>query len=270
VTGVSAGADGITLVLPAVPFVIAAESSTAGVLAFDPAGTVVAAVQFDVTVAGVTGVFTFNAGGEGNYAPVANAVTHVSGAGTAAVNGTYYRTEEIEDGCPVYRLTGTDYRIYRANPEVSAWAIDNDFEFYPAHYENWTGTSTAPNGVTGEDWWVGGNGDADPPSTVGEIKSSLGGVDELQPGDVISPNYLYSDAEGNTEGATLFQWYLSDSPSGTYLLLDGETDSSHTVTGVPFDAYFKVLVTPVATDGIMIGEPIWFGPSPVVYNPFLP
>ena len=263
VTAVSAGADGITLTLPAVPFVIAAESSAAGTLVFDPAGTVVAAAQFDLTVETMTGGFTFSASGEGNYPPVARVMVQVSGAGTIAVNGTYYRTEEMGLGYPVYRLS-SEYVLYGWDSDGGIeWAIDSDLDNATVFYSNrTTAVDTAPNG-TPADWdWSGGT--MPYPSTIGEIICPPGSEEQLQSGDVISPNYLYSDPE-DTEGATLFQWYWSDSPTGTYLLMEGETNPSHTVFPTPFvDIYLKVRVTPVATDGITTGEPVWFGPSPVV------
>ena len=253
----------------ALPFTVIAVESISASLIFGPTASGAVTAVLSAVIDGADLPFVLNLSGEGNYPPVAEAIVEVSGAGTAAVNGTYYRTEEIEDECPVYRLTGTDYRIYRANPEVLGWFIDNDFTFGPVHYGNWTETLTAPNGTI-EDWWVGEDGVADPPSTVGEIVSSSGAVDSLPQGDVISPNFVYADAEGNTEGTTLYQWYRSDAPddpTGTYSPISGEIDSSYTVVVADNGYHFKVLVTPVATDGITTGEPVWFGPSPQVVIP---
>ena len=266
VTDLSSGADGITLTLLSVPFDISAESSVAGTLVFDPSVSGSAAAQFDVAVEGVSGAFTLNVAGEGNYAPVANALVVVSGAGTTAVNGTYYRTEEVGQGYPVYRLS-TEYVLYGSDSDGGIrWSIDSDFDPISVFYSNYTvDVHTAPNG-TPTDW--DHSGGVEPyPASVGEIVSSSNAVDSLPEWDEISPNYLYSDAEEDSEGTTLYQWYWADAPAGTYMLIPGATDATYTVGTPDHLGYLKVLVTPVATDGITTGEPIWFGPSPVVDAP---
>ena len=248
------------------PFTVLAGESISASLTFDPPASGVETAVLSAVIDGADLPFVLNLSGEGNYPPVANAIVVVSGAGTDEVNGTYYRTDEIEDGCPVYRLTGTEYRIYRYSTEVSDWFIDDDFVRSPAHYENGAETFTAPNGTT-EDWWLAGNGVEDSPSSVGEIASSSDATHELPEGDEISPNYLYSDEEEDSEGATLYQWYWADAPAGTYVSIPGATISTYTV-GPPDDSgYLKVLVTPVAADGSTTGEPVWFGPSPRVDAP---
>lgn len=83
---------------------------------------------------------------------------------------------------------------------------------------------------------------------------------------MIAPNYEYHDEEGVAEALTLFQWYRSEiknDPTGAYAALPA-TGPTYTLGSDDFDYHFKVLVTPVATDGTITGEPVWFGPSPNV------
>ncbi|MCK4514118.1 MAG: hypothetical protein KAU31_02610 [Spirochaetaceae bacterium] len=262
VTGVSTDNALFSVETEALPFTVSAGESTSASLTFDPTASGAVTAVLSAVIDGADLPFVLNLSGEGNYPPVVEAIVEVSGAGTAAANGTYYRTGEVGQGYPVYRL-GTDYVLYGWDNDGIEWLIDDDLDSGSYLYSLHTGGCyTAPNG-TPSDWFTG-VGDTPDPTTVGEIKSSLGSLYWLPQDDVISPNYLYSDVEEDTEGATLYQWYRLDTPTGTYLPIPGETDSSYTVVIGDDGYYLKVLVTPVATDGFTTGEPVWFGPSPPV------
>ena len=266
VTGVSTDNAVFSVGTEALPFTVLAGESTSVSLTFDPAASGAVTAVLTAVIDGADLPFIMSLVGEGNYPPAAEAIVEVSGAGTAAANGTYYRTDETENTYPVYRLTGTDYRMYGANLDEIAWLIDDDFDTEFDFYSHYSNTYSAPNGATSD--WGEGTGTLPRPSSIGEIKSSSGAVYDLPAGDVISPNYLYADSEADAEGTTLYQWYRSDAfdPTGAYSLIEGETGSPHTVDGSGgYSYYLKVLVTPVATDGITTGEPVWFGPSPVVW-----
>ncbi len=252
----------------ALPFTVLAGESTSVSLIFDPTASGAVGAVLTAVTDRTDLPFVLNLSGEGNYPPVANAIVEVSGAGTTAVNGTYYRTDEVGQGYPVYRF-GTDYVLYGWPNDGIEWLIDDDLDSGSDLYSLHTGGCyTAPNGTPAH--WFTGVGDTPDPTTVGEIKSSLGSVYQLPEGDEISPNYRYSDAEDDTEGTTLYQWYRSDAPevpAGTYSPISGEIGSSYTVGLGDVDSYLKVLVTPVATDGITTGAAVWFGPSPIVFEP---
>lgn len=273
VIDVSAGAFGLTMSLPPVPFEIAPGSEAAGTLAFDPSGSRAVAVQFHVTVEDASGPFMLNATGEGNYPPTVEAVTVVSGAGSGTVNGTYVRTEETVEDQPVYRHENTAYLIYFTPVgEEIFWVIDDDLDPASTLYRAWGYWSTAPNCDAGQ--WTAVSGDGPGPGSVGEIETTPRRFAELSDGDVLRPSYRYSDEDGDNEGDTLFQWYRSDSTwfsaeSGTYSPISGETAETYEVDiSTDDERFFKVLVTPVAADGTLVGEPVWFGPTSGVNLPY--
>ncbi len=64
-------------------------------------------------------------------------------------------------------------------------------------------------------------------------------------GLVISGSYKFMDADGHTEGNSVYQWLIADTADGTYTALEGETNKNLTVKEEWEDQYLKFRVTPV-------------------------
>lgn len=69
-------------------------------------------------------------------------------------------------------------------------------------------------------------------------------------GDTLTANYTYFDAEGDPEGVSLYQWYRDGEA------IDGETDTTYTVTTEDIGKTITFKVIPVALTGISPGTPV--------------
>ncbi|MBW6492595.1 MAG: T9SS type A sorting domain-containing protein [Lentimicrobium sp.] len=73
---------------------------------------------------------------------------------------------------------------------------------------------------------------------------------ELLPGLEIFANYTYYDPNADPEGESLYQWYVSDYPDGSYAeIIDGAVYQSYTITQDDVGRYLIFQVTPVAISG---------------------
>jgi hypothetical protein len=120
--------------IPALPLSLGPGDEAEFSLSFDPTDSGVQNTTISLTVQGIDGPVAFTAVGEGNFAPVAYASVTVSGAGTAAVNGTYIRTGTPNTfsgtyDIPSYELTGTEYVIWGRQEDGISWFIDDDLLF---------------------------------------------------------------------------------------------------------------------------------------------
>ena len=73
-------------------------------------------------------------------------------------------------------------------------------------------------------------------------------------GGEITGSYNFYDINGDSEGASIFKWYISDSENGTYSEIDGQNGKKLTLTSDMVDKYIKFGVTPVSTEYPPIGE----------------
>ena len=217
-----------------------------------------------INIDGADEPFVLKLSGEGNYAPTVKFGIMVSGAGNAAANGFYDRTgfhvQDLENR-PLYTKTGSvDYYCYIYPWDGAVWAIDNTLTAGgnnpdPQYSKNsWPSTMVPP--VTG--WSVLSTGTAPAPGIIRyDITGTYAASDE-----VLTAEYLYSDAEGDAESTseTLYQWYRSDSENGTYTAIAGA--ASKTYTTVNDSGYFiKVEITPAALSGIPAGPPVMSSPT---------
>lgn len=90
---------------------------------------------------------------------------------------------------------------------------------------------------------------------------------------LLTGHYVYSDAEGDIEGVSTYQWYSSTSPTSGFTAILGETGISHIIKDTEQGRYFRIRVTPVAATGnVLTGswvESPSYGPSnsqPVASN----
>jgi hypothetical protein len=73
---------------------------------------------------------------------------------------------------------------------------------------------------------------------------------------VLTASYTYSDAEGDLESGSIFEWLSSSSATGTYTVIPLETNVSHLVKMSEQARYFKFRVTPKAATGTSTGSTV--------------
>jgi hypothetical protein len=84
----------------------------------------------------------------------------------------------------------------------------------------------------------------DPP--VATIQPVTGSLDV---NGLLTGHYVYSDAEGDIESGTLYQWYSHTAPTGTFTAISGETGIAHVIKSTEQGLYFKIAIRPVAATG---------------------
>ena len=84
---------------------------------------------------------------------------------------------------------------------------------------------------------------------------SISGV--AREGETLTGQYAYSDAEGDPEGASTYQWFLSEDNvlDGNDTALPGATNQTYLVQAGNDGAFFFFRVTPVAASGSPTGTP---------------
>ncbi len=94
-------------------------------------------------------------------------------------------------------------------------------------------------------------GNAAPTATDVAVTGTLG------IGSKLTGVYTYSDAEGDPQGTSTYQWYVADNAAGlNEAAIDGETELEYIVLESQFGKYFRFAVTPKATTGVMDGTEI--------------
>ena len=81
-------------------------------------------------------------------------------------------------------------------------------------------------------------------------------------GSAITAAYNFIDPDGDVEGKSLFQWYISDTSDGTFAPIDGETLDRMVPTSQQLDQFLLFEVTPVDEYGLA-GEPVRSNPVQV-------
>lgn len=91
----------------------------------------------------------------------------------------------------------------------------------------------------------------DPDSIPNEapVASNVSVTGNLYSGEILSGSYDFADADGHTEGSSVYRWLLSDAEDGTYTAIEGETGSSLLLTEEYDMKYVKFEVTPVDSYG---------------------
>lgn len=101
--------------------------------------------------------------------------------------------------------------------------------------------------------WIIGTPPAIPVAPVATNVSFSGTVKD---GQVVTGHYTYSDADGDLEGTSTFQWYLGTASNGSdKVAINGETNNTYTIQVADVGKYLFFEVTPVALTGITQGSP---------------
>jgi hypothetical protein len=91
------------------------------------------------------------------------------------------------------------------------------------------------------------------PPPVASVSAITGG---LNVGNVLTGNYTYSDAEGDIEGSSIYEWRISPDPTGTPSTeIIGATSRTYQLTLADQGKYLIFKVTPVAQTGTPNGTP---------------
>lgn len=72
----------------------------------------------------------------------------------------------------------------------------------------------------------------------------------------ITSNYTYNDLEGDTEGASTYQWFVSDNINGPDVIISGATQKTFSITSAYLNKYLSFEILPVATSGTINGSPV--------------
>jgi len=194
-----------------------------------------------------------------NSAPTAN---NVSASGSLVVGeiliGDY--TYDDVDGDPEGNTT---YRWLRAdnasgtNESAIAGATQWFYELSPADegkYISFEVTPVAASGTT-TGLAVGSARYGPVLNAAPEAYSvTISGIQRV--GAVLTGSYVYSDAEGDPEGASQYRWLRADDASGTNeTAINGATSITYTPTTSDQGKYISFEVTPAAASGTSPGPP---------------
>ena len=91
--------------------------------------------------------------------------------------------------------------------------------------------------------WVGPVFNDPPVATIQPVTGSL------DVNGLLTGHYVYSDAEGDIESGTLYQWYYHTAPTGIFAIISEETGIAHVIKNSEQGRYFKIRITPVAATG---------------------
>ena len=82
----------------------------------------------------------------------------------------------------------------------------------------------------------------------------------LQAGSTLTGSYSYSDTEGNSEGTSIYQWYLAtNSSGGSASPISGATSKTYIIRSIDSGYYLGFSVTPVAGSGTTTGTKVTTG-----------
>jgi hypothetical protein len=190
-----------SLTIPALPSTTAVDGTAEVVLTFRPQGSGDLNATVSIQVDGIDDPFVLNLTGEGNYAPTVKFGIKVSGAGTDNANGFYERLG-FKNLYPYYETTTIPkYYCFYKDPNTG-WVVSSSIDTLPEYsvLDDVRDPMVPPTSG-----WVIASGDSPAPSlTLHDIAETENAV-ELP----LTANYLYSDAEGDAEASTTYQWYNS-------------------------------------------------------------
>lgn len=78
-----------------------------------------------------------------------------------------------------------------------------------------------------------------------------------------SIDYTFADDNGDDEGESVFEWFISDTGTGNWEKLEGEISDSYTIKNADIGKFLKAQVTPVAKEKPYVGSTVQsnvFGP----------
>lgn len=202
-------------------------------------------------------------------APVAGSVS-ISGSpvkvGKVLIGSYQYSdTEGDTEGSSQYQwYTGTNSVGAGSAPLAGANSIS--YQLTNAEIGKYIGFSVVPVAQVGSSpgtmvtttTWVGPVTNDPPVATINPVTGSL------NVGGLLTGNYVYSDAEGDIQGGSTYQWSSSPVSGGIFNPIAGETGTGHIITMSEQGYYFKFSVTPRAATGTVTGSTVTspeYGPA---------
>ena len=203
-----------------------------------------------------------NLTGEGNYAPVVGPGYYVDQAPDPNFEGFYVEDGE-KNGKPKYtkQHETVGYLFYYDSsasasvqsrvvdqPPDPTWVIADSLDITDAFdeaVEDYTTDESAPDEPHDGLW-------ANQTSLTPESGPVIDGQQYV--GGTVEVYYGYSDAEGDAESDTTFQWYRCDAADGDGTPIDGATEKTYEPVDDDNGMYLKCKVTPKAETGIADGE----------------
>ena len=87
-------------------------------------------------------------------------------------------------------------------------------------------------------------------------------------GQTLVGSYVYSDADGDPEGASQMVWLRSTTadPNGAYVSISGATGSTYTLGSHDLGRFIKFQVTPIAQQGVLQGTTVQSAASDQVFE----
>jgi len=103
------------------------------------------------------------------------------------------------------------------------------------------------------------------------VAKNVGIEGDLKTGETVEGTYTFTDAEGDEEGESLYQWYTADNEEGgNKTAIAGATDLELDLTLDLLDKYLIFEVTPVAETGTRKGAKVSSAPQGPVTKPDAP
>src|SRR5690606_15896958 len=103
------------------------------------------------------------------------------------------------------------------------------------------------------------------------VAKNVGIEGDLKTGKTVEGTYTFTDAEGDEEGESLYQWYTADNEEGgNKTAIAGATDLELDLTLDLLDKYLIFEVTPVAETGTRKGAKVSSAPQGPVTQPDAP
>ena len=242
-----------SLTAPTLPVTTPVDGTAEISLTFNPQASGDLNAILSIVIDGITDPFVLNLTGEGNYAPIVKFGILVSDSNTADTNGFYLRNSELLNNKPKYTKESLPiYYSYSYSNDGDLWCFHNIIDISesntPLYDEDRSGVMVPP-----ESGWLDSDYNAQPLKvTRYDITGTTGNFNET-----LTANYLYSDAEGDSEATseTSFQWYSSNTVDGTYTAIPGETDQEYILPNA-MGYFLKVEIKPAASTGITEGTAV--------------
>ena len=169
-------------------------------------------------------------------------LTTTANGGTTWVNQTGGTSAEVFGYCFTgsYLITCSSLQIW-GNGLI--WDTQNNPVMRAAAWNGSYGVAVGANGVIVK---INStcNGYTKMLPDAAPIASSVNVAGSLYIGAVITGNYVYSDAEGDAESGSTFQWYRGDTTSGPWTAISGATAKTYTLTSNDNSKFIKFEVIP--------------------------
>ena len=235
------------------------------VLDSDPGGCEQGAVYINVTNKLITSFDGSNWHSYAiNFVPLASSVQQTGNVWVSQVlTGSYVYNDNENDleGTSTFRWYLSD-SSNGSSASVISGATSSTYTIQAGDLGKYIGFAVTPVATTGSS---PGN-ESIAPTFSGPVSynsppvaSSVSHSGDAEVGSALTGSYTYTDADNDTQGASLYTWYKADDASGTNEIMHLEKSNdalSYTLQSSDVGYYFRFSVTPVATSGSTPGSEV--------------